>query len=60
MPHPADGLLSKVNKKGAGGKGSTMVRLGRIAGARDSLNFVTVMLLSKFVCPGSEICFESN
>ena len=31
-----------------------------IAGARDSLNFVSVMLLSKFVCPDSEICFESN
>ena len=37
-----------------------MVRLGRIAGARDSFNFLTVMLLSKFVCPDSEICFESN
>ena len=25
-----------------------------------SLNFETVSLLSKFVCPDSEICFESN
>ena len=56
-PHTAGGLLSEVNKKGAAGEGSMMVRLGRIAGARDSLNFVTVMLLSKFVCPDSEICF---
>ena len=37
-----------------------MQRLGRIAGACDSLNFVTVMLFSKFVCPDSEICFESK
>ena len=29
-------------------------------GARDSLNFVAVALLSKFVCPGSEICSESH
>ena len=58
--HTADGLPWKVNKKGAAGEGSMMVRLGRIAGARDSFNFLTVMLLSKFVCPDSEICFESN
>ena len=57
IPHTAGGLFSEVNKKGAAGEGSMMVRLGRIAGARDSLNFVTVMLLSKFVCPDSEICF---
>merc|ERR1712151_679441 len=31
ISQPADGLLSKVNKKGAGGEGSMMVRLGRIA-----------------------------
>ena len=37
-----------------------VVQLGRIAGACDCLNFVTVMLLRKFVCPDSEICFESN
>ena len=60
IPHTAHGLLLKVNMKGAAGEGSMMVQLGRISGARDSLNFVTFMLLSKFVCPGSEICFESN
>ena len=48
--HKTDGLLSEVNKKGAAGEGSMMERLGRIAGACDSLNFVTVVLLSKFVC----------
>merc|ERR550537_2068327 len=31
ISQPADGLLSKVNKKGAGGEGSMMTRLGRIA-----------------------------
>merc|ERR1712188_139317 len=31
ISHPADTLLSKVNKKGAGGEGSMVVRLGRIA-----------------------------
>ena len=60
MPHTTDGLLSEVNEKGAAGEGSMIERSGRIAGACDSLNFVTVMLLSKFVCPDSEICFESN
>ena len=37
IPHTADGLISEVNKKGAAGEGSMMVRLGQIAGARDSL-----------------------
>jgi len=31
ISHPADTLLSKVNKAGAGGEGSIMTRLGRIA-----------------------------
>lgn len=31
ISQPADGLLSKINKKGAGGEGSTITRLGRIA-----------------------------
>jgi len=31
VSHPADTLLSKVNKAGAGGTGSTMSRLGNIA-----------------------------
>ena len=60
IPPTTDGLQSEVNKKGAASEGSMMERLGRIAGACDSLNFVTLMLLSKFVCLDSEICFESN
>jgi hypothetical protein len=32
ISHPADTLLSKVNKAGAGGEGSIATRLGRIAG----------------------------
>jgi len=31
ISHPADTLLSKINKKGAGGEGSMVTRLGRIA-----------------------------
>merc|ERR1719352_294780 len=31
ISHPADTLLSKINKPGAGGEGGTMTRLGRIA-----------------------------
>merc|ERR1712151_1370531 len=31
ISQPADGLLSKVNKKGAGGEGSIFTRLGRLA-----------------------------
>merc|ERR1712232_1126978 len=31
ISRPADGLLSKINKKGAGGEGGMFTRLGRIA-----------------------------
>ena len=31
ISHPADTLLSKINKAGAGGEGSMFLRLGRIA-----------------------------
>lgn len=31
ISQPADGLLSKINKKGAGGEGAMFTRLGRIA-----------------------------
>merc|ERR1712048_582942 len=31
ISQPADGLLSKINKKGAGGEGGMFTRLGRIA-----------------------------
>ena len=48
-----------MNKKGAAGEGSMMVQFGRIAGACACLNFVPAILLSKFVCLDSEICFEN-
>merc|ERR1711982_258473 len=32
ISHPADTLLSKINKVGAGGEGTMFVRMGRIAG----------------------------
>ena len=60
IPLTTDGILSELNKKGAAGEGSMMVLLGRIAGACDCLNFVTAILLSKFVCPNAESCFESH
>ena len=46
IPHTTDGVLSEVNKKGAAGEGSMMVRSGRIAGASDCLNFVTFFFCS--------------
>merc|ERR1712188_360057 len=42
ISHPADTLLSKINKAGAGGEGSMFVRLGRIAG---ELGFVKLALV---------------
>ena len=60
IPLTTDGILSELIMKAAAGEGSTTVQLGRIAGACDCLNFVTAILLSKFVCPDSESCFESN
>ena len=49
IPHTTDGVLSEVNKKGAAGEGSMMVRLRRIAGACECLNFVTVTVAQQ-VC----------
>merc|ERR1712136_476686 len=46
ISQPADGLLSKVNKKGAGGEGSMMVRLGRIAADWDCK-----VVHRRIVCP---------
>ena len=60
IPRTTDGILLEVNKKGAAGEGSLMVQFGQIAGACDCLNFVTVILLSMFVCPDSGSRFESN
>merc|ERR1712113_267288 len=44
ISHPADTLLSKVNKAGAGGEGSIMTRLVRIAGEIGFVKLATVGL----------------
>merc|ERR1712050_513991 len=41
ISHPADTLLSKINKKGAGGEGGMVTRLGRIA---SEIGFVKLCL----------------
>merc|ERR1711871_1006370 len=38
ISHPADTLLSKINKAGAGGEGGMLTRLGRIAGEMGVVN----------------------
>mmetsp|Transcript_26162 Transcript_26162/g.75535 ORF Transcript_26162/g.75535 Transcript_26162/m.75535 type:complete len:320 (+) Transcript_26162:48-1007(+) len=53
ISHPADTLLSKVNKKGAGGEGSMMTRLLRIAGETGFVNLCTVGLLPRCVMIGT-------
>lgn len=53
ISHPADTLLSKVNKAGAGGKGSIMVRLGRIASEIGFVKLATVGLGARCVMIGT-------
>eukprot|EP00561_Arcocellulus_cornucervis_P011653 CAMPEP_0185812622 /NCGR_PEP_ID=MMETSP1322-20130828/9439_1 /TAXON_ID=265543 /ORGANISM="Minutocellus polymorphus, Strain RCC2270" /LENGTH=319 /DNA_ID=CAMNT_0028509171 /DNA_START=41 /DNA_END=1000 /DNA_ORIENTATION=+ len=53
ISHPADTLLSKVNKKGAGGEGSMMTRLMRIAGETGFVNLCTVGLLPRCIMIGT-------
>jgi solute carrier family 25 phosphate transporter 3 len=53
ISHPADTLLSKINKAGAGGEGSMMVRLGRIAAETGVVNLCTVGLLPRCVMIGT-------
>jgi len=53
ISHPADTLLSKVNKAGAGGEGSIMTRLGRIAGEIGFVNLATVGLPARCVMIGT-------
>ena len=53
VSHPADTLLSKVNKKGAGGEGSMMTRLMRIAGETGFVNLCTVGLLPRCIMIGT-------
>lgn len=53
ISHPADTLLSKVNKKGAGGDGPMMVRLGNIAKEVGFVKLCTVGLLPRCVMIGT-------
>ena len=53
ISHPADTLLSKVNKKGAGGDGPMMTRLANIAKEVGFVNLCTVGLLPRCVMIGS-------
>jgi solute carrier family 25 phosphate transporter 3 len=53
ISQPADGLLSKVNKKGAGGEGSMMVRLGRIAKETGFVKLCTQGLFARWIHVGT-------
>ena len=53
ISHPADTLLSKVNKAGAGGEGSIMTRLGRIASEIGFVKLATVGLGARCVMIGT-------
>jgi solute carrier family 25 phosphate transporter 3 len=53
ISHPADTLLSKINKKGAGGEGGMMTRLGRIAAEIGPYNLMFTGLAPRCVMIGS-------
>jgi solute carrier family 25 phosphate transporter 3 len=53
ISHPADTLLSKVNKAGAGGTGSMMSRLSNIAAETGYMNLCTQGLPARCVMIGS-------
>jgi len=53
ISHPADTLLSKINKKGAGGDGGMFTRLGRIASETGFYNLCTVGLPARWVMIGT-------
>jgi solute carrier family 25 phosphate transporter 3 len=53
ISHPADTLLSKINKAGAGGSGSMMTRLLNIAKEVGMVNLCTVGLLPRCVMIGT-------
>ena len=53
ISHPADSLLSKVNKKGAGGSGSMIARLGNIAAETGVVKLCTQGLGARCVMIGS-------
>eukprot|EP00928_Gymnodinium_smaydae_P005915 TRINITY_DN1204_c0_g2_i3.p2 TRINITY_DN1204_c0_g2~~TRINITY_DN1204_c0_g2_i3.p2 ORF type:complete len:313 (-),score=91.27 TRINITY_DN1204_c0_g2_i3:117-1055(-) len=53
ISHPADTLLSKINKKGAGGEGSMVTRLGRIASEIGFVKLCTTGLGARCVMIGT-------
>lgn len=53
ISHPADTLLSKVNKAGAGGEGSIMTRLGRIAAETGIVKLCTQGLAARCIMIGT-------
>lgn len=53
ISHPADTLLSKINKKGAGGDGGMLQRLGNIAREEGMVRLCTVGLPARCVMIGS-------
>merc|ERR1719305_777169 len=52
ISQPADGLLSKGNKKGAGGEGSMVTRLGRIAAETGFVKLCTQGLFARWIHVG--------
>jgi solute carrier family 25 phosphate transporter 3 len=53
ISHPADTLLSKVNKKGAGGDGSMVKRISNIAKEVGFVNLCTVGLIPRCIMIGT-------
>jgi solute carrier family 25 phosphate transporter 3 len=53
ISHPADTLLSKVNKAGAGGEGPILTRLGRIASEIGFVKLCTVGLSTRCIMIGT-------
>merc|ERR1711988_1191826 len=53
ISHPADTLLSKVNKAGAGGEGGMVTRLGRIASEMGFVSLCTTGLPARCVMIGT-------
>jgi len=53
ISQPADGLLSKVNKAGAGGEGSMVTRLGRIAAETGFVKLCTQGLFARWIHVGT-------
>merc|ERR1712087_395121 len=53
ISHPADSLLSKINKQGAGGTGSMLTRLGNIAAETGFVKLCTQGLMARCIMIGT-------